>query len=591
MKRRHHLALKLAGILVLIISAWGGAASSQASGGPTAPAAAPSRANELIIGFHHAADADASRGLLAAYGLAPLGQWPALGAVLVQAPSDLKIDLAAQLQRDPAVRYVELNYLATGFLTPNDPDYRDPARVYAPQRIHAEQAWDITTGSADVIVAVVDSGVSFDHPEFSGRLLPGWDFVNNDADPSDDSGHGTHVAGIIAAAMNNGQGSAGLAPGVQILPVKVLNNYDFGSYADIASGIVYAADQGARIINLSSGGSSPSILLEDAVLYASSRNALVITAAGNTGLEQPSYPAAYDAALAVAATTAADTRWELSSTGPFIDLAAPGDAIWSTYWQAANSQTYAFASGTSTAAPHVAGLAALIVSLRPDMDATTVRTLIEQTALDLGAPGWDSNFGHGRIEAGAALIAAQSWGLPTPTVTSSPSPTPAATATATPTATPIPYLQRVNVAGPNYVDTQGRLWSADQAWNGVWGGTGGAYRFTVKPVALTNNDPLYQRWREGPGQYQFSVPNGTYQVMLSFADFDSNKASDRLIQVKIEGFVVESALSIYGLVGKATALDRTYETAVSDGILTIQFAQAGGRKVPIFAGIEVRRQP
>ncbi|MBK9094036.1 MAG: S8 family serine peptidase [Anaerolineae bacterium] len=318
------------------------------------------------------------------------------------------------------------------------------------------------------------------HPEFSGRLLPGYDFVNEDSDPSDDSGHGTHAAGVIAAAMNNGQGTTGLAPGALIMPVKVLNASNLADWADVAAGIVFAADQGADIINLSLGGYAGSQLLLDAVRYAAGHGVTLVAAAGNLGLELPYYPAAYDETIAVMATTRSDERFILSNYGGFVDIGAPGVEIWSTLWSAGTPGGYGFASGTSASTPHVSGLAGLLLAQRPDLQPAAVRAIIEQTAVDLGAPGRDPFFGAGRINASAAMTAAVNWTplpdtptpaptstptvTPTPTVTLTPTPTmtPTATATATPsaTATPTPAptaapaVYRVNCGGAAYQDSQ-----------------------------------------------------------------------------------------------------------------------------------------
>ena len=235
---------------------------------------------------------------------------------------------------------------------------------------------------------------------------------------ADDYGHGTHVAGIAAARINNGIGIAGMAGGATIMPVKVFFPPPnvIGTYEDLIRAIVYATDNGARVINMSLGASSYSRGEEAAVDYAWDHGAVVVAAAGNTGRETYHYPAAHPNAIAVAATTASDTRAGFSTYGDFVDVAAPGSSVFSTLM----SGGYGNMSGTSMATPHVAGLAALLLSLNPQLTNTQVRELIETNADDLGASGWDKRFGHGRINARKALAAVAPPPQPSPTPTPHP---------------------------------------------------------------------------------------------------------------------------------------------------------------------------
>ncbi len=160
------------------------------------------------------------------------------------------------------------------------------------------------------------------------------------------------------------------------------------------------------------------------------------------------------------------------------------------------------------------------------------------------------------------------------------------------TPTPAPYTgQRANSGGAGYTDTGGDYWSTDQAWNNDWGYLGGSARSKSNAVAGTNDDALYQKYRENPGEYRFQVPNGAYQVTLKFAEFDVSNGTDRVMRISMEGVVVENALSIWGLVGRYVALDRVYVVNVTDGILNIAFAQNGGRKVPVVSAIHIAPQP
>jgi thermitase len=302
------------------------------------------------------------------------------------------------------VENIENDVVVEGAYMPNDPDVNNTARTYALNTTHTIEGWDYTRGDSKVIIAILDSGITFNHPEFSGRVLPGYDFINNDADASDDHGHGTHTAGIIGAGIDNGLGMAGICPQCTLLPVKVLNYNNAGTWSSVAQGIIYATDQGARVINLSLGATVSSKTLETAVSYAVERNVLVVAAAGNTGADRKFYPAALDGVLAVSATDADDQRWVLSNMGEYIDLAAPGHAVYSTYNDLQNYYSgYNYMSGTSMAAPHVAGLAGLLLSQKSTRSAADLYDIMTKTADRLTVSTRDLYFGYGRINVARAL--------------------------------------------------------------------------------------------------------------------------------------------------------------------------------------------
>lgn len=287
---------------------------------------------------------------------------------------------------------------------PNDPDVFDESKSYAPQLLNLFTAWDFDFITERIVVAVIDTGIAHDHPEFAGRILPGYDFVNGDDDPEDDHGHGTHVAGIVAAAVNNNEGVVGVCGFCQILPIKVLTAQKEGSAQGIAVGLRYAADQGAHIAVLSLGKNTGSRLIIDAIDYARERHLFIVAAAGNENSAVPFYPAAYPGVFAVSATTRTDQRYSHSNYGAYIDVSAPGDDIFSTYPDLGNQYGgYLSMSGTSMAAPFVAGLAALLLAQNPDRTPDDLARLISTTALDLGQPGRDPIYGHGRIDPVAAL--------------------------------------------------------------------------------------------------------------------------------------------------------------------------------------------
>ncbi len=324
-------------------------------------------------------------------------------------------DLRAAVDEHTHTLFDEYDLWIAGQYTPNDPDYNNPNMVYSPQLINAPLAWDTTLGDPGVILAVLDTGIDRNHPEFAGRLLPGWDFANDDADPSDDNGHGTSVAGIAAASIDNGTGSTGIAGRVTILPIKVLNDGNTGWWSDVSAGITYAVNNGAKVINLSMGGASGSNSMQNAIAYALSKGVIVVAAAGNNGNDVPFYPAAYDSVLAAGAVESTSTRWSYSNYGNNIDLMAPGTLVWNTYWTAAGGSGYIYMSGTSMAAPHVAGAAALLYSINPNLTPAEIRTLLYETATDLGAPGVDTYYANGLIDIGAAVAGLQPVALTPPT--------------------------------------------------------------------------------------------------------------------------------------------------------------------------------
>ena len=291
--------------------------------------------------------------------------------------------------------YVEPNMKVQALFFPNDPDWDIQ---WGPQKIEADWAWNTTVGDPSVLVAVVDTGIYYTHPDLSANYVAlGYDWVNNDADPLDDHGHGTHCAGIIAATINNGIGIAGLAQ-VRVMAEKVLDSGGGGYWDWVANGIINATDCGARIISMSLGGYGDSELVHDAVKYAYEAGVLVIAAAGNDNTNTKLYPAGYDEVIAVAATDQYDNKAWFSNWGDWIELAAPGVSIYSTVpWG------YESWSGTSMACPHVSGVASLVWSLYPGKTRDWVRLWLRYTANDLGDLGFDVYYGYGRVNARKAV--------------------------------------------------------------------------------------------------------------------------------------------------------------------------------------------
>ena len=401
---------------------------------------APHVPNQLLVKVADGASAAAlgsATANITASGARVLRTVPALGLMVVESPEDAGLaQTAGAMASQPGIEWAEPNYIIALDLIPNDPGYLAQQSAYL-QRMEMPAAWDYTTGSPDVIIAIVDTGVDLTHEDLQSGIwtnpgeIPGngidddgngfiddahgWNFAQNSNNPNDDYGHGTHVAGIAAARTNNGKGMAGVAGGATIMPVKIFPPPPnvIGTYEDLIRGIIYATDNGARVINLSLGATSYSRGEEAAVDYAWSHGVVVVAAAGNSGRENYHYPAAHPHVIAVAATDASDQLAGFSTWGDFVGVAAPGSGVWSTY----RGNSYTWMSGTSMATPHVSGLAALILSLNPGLSPADVRALIENNADDLGTVGWDPHYGYGRINARRALAAtpALTGTVPTPT--------------------------------------------------------------------------------------------------------------------------------------------------------------------------------
>lgn len=316
-------------------------------------------------------------------------------------------DLLRSLRKDPAVESVSLDYKRTATVAPNDPAYTAGDQSYL-NTVRLPQAWDRTKGSTSQIIAVVDTGVNTAHPDLTGRTVAGYNAINPAASPADDNGHGTMVAGIAAANTNNGVGVAGAAWTARIMPVKVLGADGSGYDSDVAEGVIWAADHGAKIINMSLGGPGDDSALHDAVVYATGKGAVVVVAAGNDGDGRAQYPAAYSEVIAVGATDAAGRLTDFSSYGDWIDVAAPGTGIVST----GLGPAYYIGDGTSFSAPIVSGTAAMVRTLYPTLTPAQVLSWIRKNARDAGPRGIDPYYGYGILDAYAAV--GGTWGAEFP---------------------------------------------------------------------------------------------------------------------------------------------------------------------------------
>jgi serine protease len=505
------------------------------------------------------------------------------------------------LARQPGVRAAEPNFIVRSQRVPNDPYYADQWHY---EQVRLPEAWDSTVGESangqDVVVAVIDSGVYLGHEDFQGKLLPGWDFHDDDADPDDantqdtSKWHGTHVAGSIAAATDNNTGVAGSSWGAVIMPVRVLGD-DSGSRYDVIQGARYAAglsnDSGqlperpADVINLSLGGGGYSST--EQALYDDIRSAgiHVVAAAGNENSDEPMYPAAYNGVLSVSATNCARERASYSNYGSTITLAAPGGdtsacslfrtgAVVSTVGSGSGdsrSSAYGAKMGTSMAAPHVSGVLALMLALYPELSPTQVEFLLEDGTItdDLGAAGRDDQFGHGLINARKAVEAAQAlangemnW---------------SARVVADPASLSLGYQSEAEIT---------LIKEGEGEAPAVVSASGSADWLTVTAQAVDER---------GLGSYQVSVDrslfseseSGHYEAEAVFALEDSSSVSVRVhIQV---GYATEAA-PVYVLLLDPTSRETRYQTLAewsSTGELRYQMDRIDAGDYVLVAGSDI----
>jgi thermitase len=310
------------------------------------------------------------------------------------------------LRTAPGVRGADPEHVQRALRQPKDPFLRYQWGLF---KVGATKGWDRETGTHNPpVVAVLDTGVDFQHPDLVGHVTRGKNIVANNDDPQDDHSHGTHVAGIVAAATNNRRGVAGMSWGAQVLAVKVLDASGEGSDCDIALGLLSAADAGAKVLNLSLGAEdSPcGLVMQSAVDYALDKGALPVVSSGNGAKHgnKPSSPANCEGVLAVGATDVNDKIANFSTHQSYVGVSAPGVNILSTYYDPKkNKRSYVSFSGTSMAAPMVSGLAALLLSKHKDWTPEQVMARIVKTADDKGLRGKDPYYGAGRINVARAL--------------------------------------------------------------------------------------------------------------------------------------------------------------------------------------------
>ena len=366
--------------------------SAVASNGPsTSTKALGSSQGRLLVKFDRGVATNARARAITAAGGRATATIAGIDVNVVEAPTSDLTAVQSRLRKSAAVRFVEVDAPAMPFDTaPNDEWW--PAQWSQPL-VHAPRAWDFTTGAASTVVAVLDTGVDGTQPDLQGAFVPGWNTLANSPNTTDNDGHGTLAAGVAVARGNNSVGVASYCWGCTLMPVKVIDSGGAGSVSTVAAGITWATDHGARVISLSLGFTASSSTLLNAVRYAHDRNVVVVAAAGNYGTTALVYPAAYSEVLSVAGTTSTDQLYSWSSYGSWVKLAAPG-----CNYTTGRSAWYGNFCGTSSAAPALAGIAALAISYAPSATNTQIEQALETSSVPIG-----SGVQYGRVDAAKTI--------------------------------------------------------------------------------------------------------------------------------------------------------------------------------------------
>jgi len=362
--------------------------------------------DELIVQLRPGVSDREAAAVFAEEGASSVEEIPQIRAHVIRVPEAAIERVREALSHRSEVESIERNSSVAPAMIANDPVYQ-----WHLGKISAPGAWDLTTGSGQAAIAILDSGVDPNHPDLAAKLLPGWNFYDNNANWADVYGHGTQVAGSAAAISNNGIGVAGVAWQNPILPIRVADANGYSTYSLLAQGLTWASDHGARVMNISFSGVAASSTVRSAAQYVHDRGGLVVASAGNCACNDGTAENPY--LLSVGATDPQDQLASFSSRGTYVDLSAPGTGIWTT----TNGGGYNGASGTSFSSPITAGVVALMWAANPALSPDEIVMLLEQTAVDLGTTGYDTSFGFGRIDAYAAVIAAGGTEAPPPDTT------------------------------------------------------------------------------------------------------------------------------------------------------------------------------
>jgi len=374
----------------------------------------------VLVKFQPQATAETVRSRIAEIEATDEGEIPHVGIKVLKLPPGRAADAVARAMKSrPGVEFAEVDAFVAPDNIPNDPYYSSQWHL---AKIQGPTAWDTTTGSSSLIIAILDTGVDGTHPDLAGDMVPGWNFYDNNSNTADVYGHGTAVAGTAAAMGNDALGVASVAWNSRIMPIRISDTSGITTYSTVASALTWAADHGARVANISYI-MYPSATVLAAAQYFQSKNGggVVTISSGNGGT--PTTASATPYALVVGSTDSNDNLSSFSTTGSMIDLVPPGEYIYTT----TSGGGYGAWSGTSFSAPIVAGVAALVLSVQPGLTGPQVQNILEKSADDLGSAGWDSSYGYGRVNAAAAVSMALG---STPAPAPPPPPTPPADTTA-----------------------------------------------------------------------------------------------------------------------------------------------------------------
>lgn len=495
---------------------------------------------ELIIGMKEGVTA-ASVGHAPPPGTTVVATLPHIQLRLVRVPVDRLAEAELELAADPAVAFVERNRLLPPAEMPND-----PVTSYHAALVGLPAAWDTTRGNPNLVIAILDSGIDGTHPDLADKLVPGYNFWDDNDDTHDVFGHGTEVAGIAAAITDNGTGVAGAAWNCGLMPLRVTNRDGFASLFAVLAALTWAMDNGAKIVNLSFEDIHSSPALNSGLAYVRNQGGITIAAGGNGGTldSSPDHPDV----VSVAATNAGDERPSWASFGPYIDLAAPGVSLKTTK----SGGGTVTASGTSFASPLVAGIAALVWSVDPELSPAEVEALLKESAVDLGDPGRDDRFGAGRVDAAAAVAAAL--------------------AGAGPPADTVPPTVEVAAPAPGDVVTGKTTVAVNAAdASGI-----ARVEFYVDGVRVaTDLAPPYQYlWDTA------SIANGSHTLAATAVDTAGNQSANRPFAVTVDNPVPPSLTAL----SAATAHPKTRLTLFGSGFdaTTIQVT-IGDKYAPIVA--------
>ena len=367
------LALTTLVVAALLLAGTSGLALAQAP--DKAQAHAP---DQILVKFQSGTPENAKADVHKRHGGRVVDVIPGIDVQVVRIPENKVEEKVKGYRQEASVEFAEPDFVAEAIFTPTDPYF---GKQWGMAKIEAPAAWDVTQGSSAVKIAILDTGIDQNHEDLVGKIVVNKNFTLSQT-VDDKYGHGTHVAGVAAASTNNAKGVAGVGFNSSLMNGKVLGDTGTGYYSWIASGIIWAADNGARVINMSLGGTSASSTLESAVNYAWAKGVVLVAAAGNSNTSAPLYPAYYTNCIAVAATDKNDAKASFSNYGAWVDIAAPGVDIFSTMPNHKNRigiLNYGSLSGTSMSTPHVAGTAALVFAVKPDWTNAEVRTRLEES--------------------------------------------------------------------------------------------------------------------------------------------------------------------------------------------------------------------